>query len=498
MSDPSSSSGHLPTTVLGTLRYAQKVHRDIINSSPMEPDYQQKVALGVSLFLRLWSHVVNEGVFRRGESLREMSDTALELITVPFFLGTLCERRQNTAASAQDSRSKNSNDGNNEGQKRGGEGEGDDDIAQRIGRAGSRLQSLLACNDFLFKFLKLCVEINLCSERDVAVKSMASGTMDRATRLEISKRRRELEDEHTRMDQQVRFARERARRNAKVIRADEEAERRKRVESGHCDGADDEDAEDEKQRIREEAGGGAGTGEGAAASLVAPQSLSELVSDEAVEALLEDDDEYQSLKRQALVRFAEYAIYESYNLLQGNSREMEVLGSLSDEEKRRAVEDFQRGLLQGGSGGLSSSSASSGLFNRAQREGAAAAASSSLGGDGRVQPANQNYTVLPGGQVVPFGSTTHVSANRRDEIRAEAFINRNCPTMSLEEFAEQEMAYMKEMQEKEAKGKMELEEENDRLGENGVEERERIKDARFNDWKDANPCVGLTSKGNYA
>ena len=54
------------------------------------------------------------------------------------------------------------------------------------------------------------------------------------------------------------------------------------------------------------------------------------------------------------------------------------------------------------------------------------------------------------------------------------------PTMSLEEFAEKEMADMREREAREHAMKMEMEKET----EEEAEERQRIKDKNWDDWKD--------------
>jgi immunoglobulin-binding protein 1 len=75
--------------------------------------------------------------------------------------------------------------------------------------------------------------------------------------------------------------------------------------------------------------------------------------------------------------------------------------------------------------------------------------------------------------------------NQRDEILKQVFMKRNQPTMSLDEFAEEEM---KKIQINTEKEKAREKEARDNKGtEEEEEDKQTMKDREFDDWKDWNP-----------
>lgn len=133
--------------------------------------------------------------------------------------------------------------------------------------------------------------------------------------------------------------------------------------------------------------------------------------------------------------------------------------------------------------------------------------------DGNRPPTRQTYTILPDGSMMagtpshpkPVPSSTvqqSGGAAQRpaffaQQVRDELMIDRNPPTQTLQAFAEGEMALAFQQADAMKVAQEEQQREDEALGQEGREERDRVKDSRWSDWKDDNPRFGKTSKGNY-
>ena len=107
-------------------------------------------------------------------------------------------------------------------------------------------------------------------------------------------------------------------------------------------------------------------------------------------------------------------------------------------------------------------------------------------------PQPTNYTVLPGGHVIPFGTL-------REHLKEQCFVQRNLPTMTLADFADMEMQKMAQDVTKQKAAEVEHQAEEVRIGPEGVEERERTKQADWDDWRDEHPShSAISTKGNYS
>lgn len=73
--------------------------------------------------------------------------------------------------------------------------------------------------------------------------------------------------------------------------------------------------------------------------------------------------------------------------------------------------------------------------------------------------------------------------SQRQDIMNQVFMNRNVPTKSLEEFAEQEMKKLQIQQQKETKKKEEKKDSDDE----DEHDKQTMKDREFDDWKDWHP-----------
>jgi len=71
---------------------AQHLHRDI-SSGTMDArtgEYQNAVKDVLNIFLKVWSHVQNEGVLSANEQISDMSSRDLKYVLCPFYIGDLC------------------------------------------------------------------------------------------------------------------------------------------------------------------------------------------------------------------------------------------------------------------------------------------------------------------------------------------------------------------------------------------------------------------------
>ena len=186
------------------------------------------------------------------------------------------------------------------------------------------------------------------------------------------------------------------------------------------------------------------------------RELENASEDDAMDELSGEEEE---VMRKWGLKKVEWCIGSSFSVMQITAQEVEMLAAMTDEQREKAAAEYQRGIQS------------------AQR--------------GENPSGRQTYTLLPGGLVM-----THTDL--RQKVRDEAFQERNLPTMTLQEFAEMEMAKMQEDMARAAQHKAEAEAEDERLGPDGVEERQRQKDAAWDDWKDDNPPIGITTKGNYS
>jgi hypothetical protein len=194
----------------------------------------------------------------------------------------------------------------------------------------------------------------------------------------------------------------------------------------------------------------------------------------AVDVSSEEED---MLRKYAITKL-QWCLGNAFQTIQISQQEMEVLMNLSDSAKLQASRAYQEGIAA------------------AQR--------------GENPTGRHTYTILPGGMIMPgslsgnqnapmkLDTITSLNTTDRLAIRDEAFIERNRPTMTLQEFAEMEMEKMAQDAARTAERQREQAEEDARLGEEGIEERQRKKDSAWDDWKDDHPPIGITTKGNYS
>lgn len=316
------------------------------------------------------------------------------------------------------------------------------------GSHARRVAALGASRKLYIAFLNLCENVRLVREEDIE-KRVVYKALDRTARVEAHQRCKALENRISELEGAM--AKERAL-----------AKRRLRIEQ--------EDLDDDDQVDRDDA-------ERAAAIA------------EMDEAALEDATE--EVRRELLVTQLKLRVEEAFSSIQMNDREADMLTTLSEDGKVRAVEEYQRALTDERKSTFASNKHFPGASVLIDPELTRVYASKATGvhGPPLQQPqGGANYNILPCGHTGPL----------RHELKDAAFLDRNQPTQTLEEFAQGEMAFMAEQQQRMMDAQQTKMEEDAKLGEAGIEERERVDKARWDDWRDANPAYGITNKGNYS
>jgi hypothetical protein len=304
------------------------------------------------------------------------------------------------------------------------------------GDHSQRIRALTVSNAIMRKFLDFCENVGLIREEEIE-KRLEYRALDRTARLEAHRRKQELTSQLQSLD-------------AEIAKETAKAKRMRRIM-----------AEDSDQDNGEE---------------VEPEPA-------------EDDLVPEELLRKRHLIHAKLCLEEAFELIQMNQREMDMLGSLSDEEKKAAIDAYQSALKE----------------DRAQRP------SSLLHFPGSKMPESidQFYFHPKTGVSGPFLQVAQSGMNYqvagcghsvplRQQIRDEAFHDRNMPTQTLEEFAAGEQAFMQDQARLQQEGALRQAEEDHALGREGREERDRKKASAWDDWKDENPPIGISAKGNYS
>jgi hypothetical protein len=313
-----------------------------------------------------------------------------------------------------------------------------------------RCEVLTISNDFLQKFLQQCVDVGLITlgEVDHGTRFQSSAAA-RTQRIELFRQQKQLSEELQEMDSNLAFIKRRNRRTRNIIRDD----------------AVEENGDDE-------------TAEGRAAAL--------LHRDRGDEDDASDDEGDEEQLRARHAKMIRWCVGECYTMIQLSHRELEMFGAMSDDDRKAAVAEDQKALEE-------EPLRRSNLIQTVIPGPMGAdplnyQVGSSVGGPPMQQPqGGANYSIMSCGHAAPL----------RQQIVEEAFQNRNMPTQTLAEYADEEMAAMAAQAERDAQGKLEMAEEMERLGEDGMEEGERKKQARWDDWRDEHPPLGISNKGNY-
>ncbi|GET89237.1 hypothetical protein, conserved [Leishmania tarentolae] len=444
---------------------------EVVNSSLASNDavLNEQICSLVAEFERFWRHLSAVGAFSPNDEVDDYSTTALEMLWTPYILADLFQRIQGPMKRAQESRAGNSGGGSNgtTQPQAGSVGErmrGEDALSHREQDSGaqhtktvaysaanlisrSRVEELrscsrqeaLACSHAWLKvFFEWMENIELVDKKTLDTYAVYRADQ-RSQRIELSRNITSLRAALKAEDDKVGYLRAKRRRMRELMAEDGEA--------------------------AEETGG----------------------------------EEEETLRARALARL-KWSIYEGCHQLQISSRELSMLEALNPEQRAAISKQYQD------------------TMDSVRR--------------GELSLGRHTYTILPGGMmaagtvdhpqqvrasdIVQSGGATATAATitaaassvamsgsrnaqlYRQQIRNELMIDRNAPTMTLQEFAELEMAEIqRQMDEAQAKQHQQAEEDA-RLGPDGVEERQRQKDSAWDDWKDDHPAYGLTNKGNYS
>lgn len=415
--------------------YREKVLDSTLDST--DPIFQSIVAQLTAELELVWHTVVTSGVLSPNDELDDVSTGTLSLLLAPFLLADLHQRVVVPAPSRPSQNATSSSSS----------------VGPAVASSRTRSHSLALSLHHLNRFLQVAVQLGLTTEQDVE-QSIVYQPQQRQRKVEMSRAISGYQSTLRSMEHRMAFLVARRKRMQKLI-AEE-------------DSADDEEETDQKEAKARAAAGRGG----------------DAVDDDAERGAEEDEllREYHLLRLRC-------AVLESYQSIQLSTRELEMLTTLSDEQRREIVHEYQRQMQESG-GGLG--------LNR------------------------QTYTILPGGSIAPGAVGLRQSSSSsgggahpqrllsqqhgitvdgrtvRETIQSEIFMDRNRPTMTLQEFAELEMREIqRQMDDAQEKARWQAEEDA-QLGVEGIEERERKKDSAWADWKDDNPPIGLSTKGNYS
>lgn len=179
----------------------------------------------------------------------------------------------------------------------------------------------------------------------------------------------------------------------------------------------------------------------------------------------ERGDDFSDLKRDKALVQLEWCVGDAFQQMGMSKREADIIGGLSDQAKTRIAKDYQANME---------------LWRERKND----------GGRG-------TYTILPGGFISP-GTLGLDGINYREFVKSELFVDRNQPTMSLEEFSQLEMAEVQRQMEAQQWQQSQEEEANSRLNPEELEDKERQRQMAKDDWRDECPVEGITNKGNYS
>nr|CCC89626.1 conserved hypothetical protein [Trypanosoma congolense IL3000] len=367
-------------------------YRESVLMSESSADQETAARTLIPRFERLWSMMGVMGVVSPNEQLDDISTSGLELMWTPYLIADLYQRLQGPMPTPGAT------------------------PAVAGGGVITREEALASSQRWFEVFFHWAQECELVDERTLDTYRTYRAEQ-RTQRVELSRKRRELEETMRRAEDAVDYL---------------SAKRRHMQELLAEDGED-----------LGESGG----------------------------------EEEEALRNRAIARL-KWSIYEACHQLQLSSRELEMLLTLSPEKRQEIAENHQKTI-------------------EAVRR-------------GELSLGRHTYTILPGGLIAPGGpfktsplDSASLSAMGgqeifRQKVVDELMIDRNKPTMTLAEFADAEMADVQRRMEANAEAQRLQEEEDERLGPDGVEERQRQRSAALADWKDDHAPIGQTSRGNYA
>lgn len=199
-------------------------------------------------------------------------------------------------------------------------------------------------------------------------------------------------------------------------------------------------------------------------------------------------EEEEALRRRAIVRL-KWSAYDAFHQMNLSTRELQMLESVQPEQRATISSQYQQTLDAVRRGELTLGRQTYTILSDGGMV---------VGTPDRPVPLMAQQLQSSGGLSAPSVSLVTDQLAFRQRIRDELMIDRNPCTMTLEAFAQKEMAEVQRQMEQAAEMQVLQKEEDERLGEDGVEERQRKKDSEWDDWKDNHPANGPTNKGNYS
>lgn len=389
---------------------------------------------------QLWQHLSAVGAFSMNDELDDYSTTALEMLWTPYVIGDLYQRQQTTSGGSAASTQRMI------GESALQQVEG----LQRDGEGGASAPGL--------------VNVSMLSVREDEIRTLS--------RQEALARSNAWFNIFFEWMQTIGLVDEKTIEACSIYRPDQ---RTQRIELSR-----------KLSVLRDEWS----TGDEKVAYMRAKRRrMAELMKEDG-ESMEEAGGEEEEVLREAALARLQWSIYDACHQLQLSSRELKMLESLSVEQRASISAQYQKTL------------------DAVRR--------------GEMSLGRHTYTILPGGmmtagtlqqpQAVRLGDVaqssgvslpTALNVNSspqlfRQQVRNELMMDRNRPTMTLEEFAALEMADIQRQMNEAQRLQQEEAEEVERLGPDGVEERQRAKDSLWADWKDDHPALGVTNKGNYS
>ena len=424
--------------------YREKVLDSTLSST--DPQFQSVVTQLIAELELVWHTVQGTHVLSPNDELDDVSTGTLSILLTPFVLADLHQR---VVLPPQPLLSQTSS------------------AAAHSSQTGSRSRShaLALSIHHLQRFLQVAVQLGLATEPDVE-QSVVYQPQQRQRRVDMSRAVSGMQSTLRSMESRMSFLAARRQRMKKLIAEEEDSDN------------DEDRGADEAQESKARAAAGKG---------------SDAIDEDAERGAEEDEllREYHLLRLRC-------AVLESYQSIQMSTRELEMLTTLTDDQRREIVQEYQKQLQESGGGlGLQrqtytilpGGSIAPGAVGLRQAGGTSTGASTISSSSSYALPSallSQQYGITVDGRTV------------RETIQSEIFMDRNRPTMTLQEFAEMEMREVqRQMQAAQEQGQWQAEEDK-RLGPEGMEERDRKKDSAWADWKDDNPPIGLSTKGNYS
>lgn len=494
--------------------------------SAVDPRYQRAVAAHIATAEGLWELVARVGLHNVATSTDTIDDlptATLELLRLPFLLGDLWSRVQGREDADEAARNGDDDDddptspaarrrrqqqlqqknggGGSSSAATGGSSSSTDNRANGYSVA-TRAEALVRSQRWLEVLLRMAVDLELLQAKDIEIhlgnvfeegvlrryggdgddsgdgvptsstRVMNHTMASRTAKIQLAQHQRDMGRLLRQAEGEMAFRRAKAARMRRLAREDNDDNNSRASSDSDNDNGEEKSirkalkVDTETGRERDFAASGGRSATGRLCGVLEVGGANDGVDDE------DEDEANEETRRMLAVLYLKWCTGEAIQNVIMSNRELEMVTRLTPAARRAIAAEYQEQMAR--------------WAERANSDG------------------RNTYTILPGGLIAPghapmhsttFG-TNHV--DYREQVRAELMVDRNRPTMTLEEYAQMEMAGIAEQQARADAMGRERAEEDERLGEDGIEERERQKLASQDDWRDDHPAYGITNKGNYS